>query len=61
MRCSSMNQDGTMKTYFSFNIQYSNKIRLIKVGVASYRVKIEQGSNFWRDFFPKFFMQRNVC
>lgn len=51
MRCSSMNQDENIKAYFSFNIQYTNKIRLIKVDVANYRIKIEQGSIFWRDFF----------
>lgn len=60
MRCSLMNQDGTMKTYLSFNIQCSNKTRLIKAEVANHGIKIGLGSNFWKDFFKKFFIQRNV-
>lgn len=51
MKCSLMNQDGTIKTHFSFNIQCSNKIRWIKVEVENYRIKIGQGSNLWRDYF----------
>lgn len=46
-----MNQDEIIKTYFSFNIQYTNKIRLIKVDVANYRIKIEQDSIFEGIFF----------